>query len=312
MRLVTPGKFAWIWSLVVRAQDLAFVRPTKVDASHYNLGNKVEVEWTTPFEYTNLEIWQGPRLDSSFAMSSLLSGFSLLSIVLVYVRRLTGYGSENASADITSFTWKAKPLDDLDFLPAFHFRLQRGDGENFCDGCIATSIDFRVSNMAENGESVLSSSSKGKSGGLSGQDKLMIGLSIGIASAVVIAFLSLVCCTQRYLKFRRRCCRRKRLQAMHPDWLAETSLLKEFNADREDHGLRSQCYSLASTKGSRDTDRPKSYLEAFEFEDIDGELRPGWEALFLNAYFDGSGPERWRQPEPDWPLVDIPGDVLIR
>ncbi|KAI5364007.1 hypothetical protein Slin15195_G096620 [Septoria linicola] len=291
MRLVTPGKFVWIWSLVVRAQDLAFVRPTKVDASHYNLGNKVEVEWTTPFEYTNLEIWQGPRVDSSFAMDSLL---------------------KNVSADTTSFTWKAKPLDDLDFLPAFHFRLQKGDGENFCDGCIATSIDFRVSNMAENGESVLSSSSKGKSGGLSGQDKLMIGLSIGIASAVVIAFLSLVCCTQRYLKFRWRFCRRKRLQAMHPDWLAETSLLKEFNADREDHGLQSRCYILASTKGSRDTGRPKSYLEAFEFEAIDGELRPGGEALFLNAYFDGSGPERWRQPEPDWPLVDIPGDVLIR
>lgn len=237
---------------------------------------------------------------------------SLVDCTRPHWQLLTDYGSENVSSDTTSITWKAKPLDDMDFLPAFHFRLQKGNGDNFCDGCIATSIDFRVSNMAENGESVLSSSNKGKSSGLSGQDKLMIGLSIGIASAVVIAFLSLVCCTQRYLKFKWQIYRHKRLQATHPDRSAETSLLKGFNAGLEGHELQSQCYSLASTKGSRDTDRPKSYLEAFEFEDIDGELRPGWEALFLNAYFDGSGPERWRQPEADWPLVDIPGDVLIR
>ena len=84
----------------------------------------------------------------------------------------------------------------MDFALPFHFRLQKGDGDNFCDGCIATSVEIRVSNIVNEDTSVVAAQKSG--GGLSGQDKLMIGLSIGIASAVIIGFITLMCCTQRY------------------------------------------------------------------------------------------------------------------
>lgn len=107
-------------------------------------------------------------------------------------------GTENASNSTTTFTWKAKPLDNLHFAEAFHFRLQKGDGDVFCDGCIASSVEIRVSNIVNTETSVVAD---GKSGndGLGSQDKLMIGLSIGIASAVIAGFITLMCCTQKYV-----------------------------------------------------------------------------------------------------------------
>ncbi|KAL9531243.1 hypothetical protein SMMN14_05164 [Sphaerulina musiva] len=158
-----------------RTDRLSFVKPSKNDATHFGVGSKVDVVWITPYSNTNLEIWQGPRADGSFAMESLL---------------------KNASNSTTTFTWKAKPLDNLHFAEAFHFRLQKGDGDVFCDGCIASSVEIRVSNIVNTESSVVAD---GKSGndGLGSQDKLMIGLSIGIASAVIAGFITLMCCTQK-------------------------------------------------------------------------------------------------------------------
>ncbi|CAK1367224.1 unnamed protein product [Cercospora beticola] len=89
----------------------------------------------------------------------------------------------------------------MNFAPPFHFRLQKGDGDNLCDGCVADSLPLSVANVGVNDNSVLTSTANPNSGnhGLSGQSKLMIGLSIGIAAAVVTAFVTLVCCTQRYV-----------------------------------------------------------------------------------------------------------------
>ncbi|GIZ48753.1 hypothetical protein CKM354_001180300 [Cercospora kikuchii] len=178
MRLVTRWTAIWAWTSLVTGQDLAFTKPVKLDPSQHALNSKVEVAWTTPFENTNLEIWQGPRADGSFAVESLL---------------------KNASQDTTTYTWKAKPLDNMNFAPPFHFRLQKGDGDNLCDGCVADSLPLSVANVGVNDNSVLTSTANPNSGnhGLSGQSKLMIGLSIGIAAAVVTAFVTLVCCTQR-------------------------------------------------------------------------------------------------------------------
>lgn len=56
-----------------------------------------------------------------------------------------------------------------------------------------------MSNIADSDNSVVAATETG--GGLSGQDKLMIGLSLGIASGVIIGFITLMCCTQRYVRF---------------------------------------------------------------------------------------------------------------
>lgn len=56
-----------------RTDRLSFVKPSKNDATHFGVGSKVDVVWITPYSNTNLEIWQGPRADGSFAMESLLS-----------------------------------------------------------------------------------------------------------------------------------------------------------------------------------------------------------------------------------------------
>lgn len=73
MRLVTRWTAILAWTSLVTGQDLAFTKPVKLDPSQHALNSKVEVAWTTPFENTNLEIWQGPRADGSFAVESLLS-----------------------------------------------------------------------------------------------------------------------------------------------------------------------------------------------------------------------------------------------
>ena len=52
---------------------LSFSKPSKLDTTHFGVGAKVDIEWFSPFEHTNLEVWQGPRADGSFAMASLLS-----------------------------------------------------------------------------------------------------------------------------------------------------------------------------------------------------------------------------------------------
>ncbi|KAM3413996.1 hypothetical protein BST61_g10660 [Cercospora zeina] len=178
MRLVTGWAAICAVASVVAGQDLAFTEPTKLDPSQHALNSKIDVAWTTPFQYTNLELWQGPRADGSFAVISLL---------------------KNALQNTTTYTWKAEPLDNMDFAPPFHFRLQKGgDGDNLCDGCVVNSVDFSVANVGVNDNSVLASPDpNGGNQGLPSQSKLMIGLSIGIAAAVVSAFVTLVCCTQR-------------------------------------------------------------------------------------------------------------------
>ncbi|KAF2213560.1 hypothetical protein CERZMDRAFT_96392 [Cercospora zeae-maydis SCOH1-5] len=177
MRLVTGWVAICTGASVVAAQDLAFTEPTKLDPSQHALNSKINAAWTTPFQYTNLELWQGPRADGSFAVISLL---------------------KNAPQNTTTYTWKAAPLDDMDFAPPFHFRLQKSDGDNLCDGCVVGSVTFSVANVGVNDNSILSSEDPNSgNGGLSSQSKLMIGLSIGIAATVVSAFVTLVCCTQR-------------------------------------------------------------------------------------------------------------------
>jgi hypothetical protein len=59
----------------IAQQPLGFVSPsvsaTGSQQVQYVVGDEVAVEWTSPFEYTTLEVWQGPKDDGTWVVNTL-------------------------------------------------------------------------------------------------------------------------------------------------------------------------------------------------------------------------------------------------
>jgi hypothetical protein len=75
MLIVTQLAILFTWAGLVAGQRLEFVSPSGGDPQTYTTGALVKVQWNTPFEHTNLELWQGPAKDGSFRMRTLLGTY---------------------------------------------------------------------------------------------------------------------------------------------------------------------------------------------------------------------------------------------
>lgn len=255
---------------VAAAQDLAFLSPRRGDVTHYDVDEEVSIQWQTPFESTNLEVWQGPNEGGSFAMRTLIGKRRDVRAVLLYADRRVANTTGN------TFHWKAQALDGMTFHHDFHFRLQKGSQPNFCTECSANSETFYLSTLsnlpnAPQARAMSPEMRKSTGGGLSTKDRVGLAVGLGIGIALLTASLTVLLLIRKSRrqvdegKQKEHSQRSAKELDAHAHWIAET--------------CRSSTYAPSCTTVSTNN-RPKSYLEAFEFQDIDGSIREGWSSLF--------------------------------
>lgn len=269
--------------LTTAADKLAFVSPSGGGSVQYEEGKEMAIEWTTPFERTNLEVWQGPHRDGAFAMKTLVCRCQ------DRMSRMRSGNADNTTAnggpDQTSYSWTAQSLDETDLTRTFHFRLQKSDQPNLCPGCTAQSEVFRVGDSTKIvtvPANVTPLPPDQNDTGLPRQDRLMIGLSIGIAAFVVISFVTLVVCTQRYRNTQARraqdLAEQECIDAEQRELARQPIPLQLDELTRCSTTYADSCRSWTTSKQSIHN-RPKSDVAAVEIEHVDGEIGPGWETL---------------------------------
>jgi hypothetical protein len=133
------------------AQDLAFISPDLTPVvggaalPHYTVGEYVTVQWTTPFEETNL---------------------------LVYQLKETAYAYEvlalNYLQNVTFYVWTAGAVDGepLNTDHPFHFVLENGKSYS-CVGCVTQSPQFNVRRAQPQAASTSTTSSTSSAAGAS-------------------------------------------------------------------------------------------------------------------------------------------------
>ncbi|KXS94411.1 hypothetical protein AC578_9490 [Pseudocercospora eumusae] len=277
---------------VLRAAQLGFVSPAAGGALRYTPGQQVYVSWHTPWAFTNLEVFQGPREDGTFAVNVL--------------------GARLPQSE-TTYLWNSSSLLGSELSAPFYFRLQKSDLPNDCDTCAANSPSFAVleSNSATStststaaaststmeasptsaapaatttapdvaaaASSYIAAQTAKTYDGLSTGAKLGIGLGVGLGSALLAALLVTA------VFFMRR--RKRRFSEQEPTFDAvdrekELSLAQSQMQEPVPVHSRPQTEYSFLTKSSGKT---KSYHGPFEFEDEqNGTPRPGSERLFTH------------------------------
>ncbi|KAI7308763.1 hypothetical protein KC315_g13241, partial [Hortaea werneckii] len=119
------------------AQSLEFVNPAPNALTalggdlSYELGEQVEVRWTSDFEATNVDVYQGQ--DGAYALESL---------------------GRNLPPSNTSLTWTASAILGTNLSLPFHFQLSNGAGSTQ-----VSSLDFYIRQDASASSSSTSTSS---------------------------------------------------------------------------------------------------------------------------------------------------------
>jgi hypothetical protein len=105
-----------------QSQDLSFTGPSILSSTTYTAGQYVTVSWTTPFEKTNLLVYQ--LKETAYAYQVLALEFS---------------------QNKTFYVWTAGAVDGQPLTSAhpFHFVLENSDSYS-CQGCVTLSKDFNV------------------------------------------------------------------------------------------------------------------------------------------------------------------------
>ncbi|EME38417.1 hypothetical protein DOTSEDRAFT_29463 [Dothistroma septosporum NZE10] len=103
------------------AQQLAFLSPS------FNQpiapGQAVTVSWKSPYEFTNVEVLQGPDNNGLYSTDILAA---------------------NATQDLNTLIWTANSAPGNDYSVPFLFRLQKGDSPNDCAVCTTSTSAFSV------------------------------------------------------------------------------------------------------------------------------------------------------------------------
>ncbi|KAF2173655.1 hypothetical protein M409DRAFT_15933 [Zasmidium cellare ATCC 36951] len=227
------------------------------DPVRYDAGQLVNVSWTTPYEYTTLELWQGPNEEGSFALDVLAANFT---------------------QNVTSFMWNATASEGDESMQRSFLRLQKGDLPNTCDRCTADSAIFRVSDptartscssssatpstVAPTPAAAVATSSVPSSyshSGISERARLGIGLGVGLGVGALMIILGIL-----LFGLNRRKKRRQAHQHTYGQPDAVRNSLASAGAD-----------SWMSKHSSK-----MSYHSRFEFETPDGSVKEGSEALW--------------------------------
>ncbi|KXT08004.1 hypothetical protein AC579_5980 [Pseudocercospora musae] len=282
---------------VLQAAQLEFVSPAAGGALRYTPGQQVNVSWNTPWEFTNLEVLQGPREDGTFAVNVL--GASL-------------------PRSETTYLWNSSSLLGSDLEAPFYFRLQKSNLPNDCDTCSANSPSFSITarepatstaaastststmeasstsaapaaaptapDVAAAASSYIAAHTAQTQDGLSTGAKLGIGLGVGLGGALLIALLVVA------LSFVRR--RKRRFSKQEPSFDA-VDREKDFSQpqpqmqepvpvnSRPQTEHDSRLSGVADSFLTKSSGKTKSYHGPFEFEDEQkGTPRPGSERLF--------------------------------
>ncbi|USW54843.1 hypothetical protein Slin15195_G081620 [Septoria linicola] len=244
---------------VLQAAQLEFISPAAGFVGVQD-GAQVDVVWSTPWELTNLEVWQGSGQDGSYIVDVL---------------------GANLTQQTTTYSWNAPSTADS--RGPIHFRLQKGDLPNDCETCIASSSTFSIEGAAtqprasstptsspEAAESTAAAASTSAPGGISHGAKLGIGLGVGLGAPIFFALIALM-----LLCLRRRQRRQHQIEQLN-------------NVHRRQKEMQAQEVVAADTRYStgaeswltKSSEKTKSYHGPFEFEEEPGRVKPGWERLF--------------------------------
>ncbi|TKA26962.1 hypothetical protein B0A50_05153 [Salinomyces thailandicus] len=128
---------------VVAAQSLEFIQPAANALTAlgnewtYDNGEEVVVRWTSEYDFVNLDVYQGPQEDGSFALESL---------------------GENLPSTRTSMTWRANAIAGANVSLPFHFELSNAANPT-CGECTVNSLNFYVRRPTASSSSSTTSSS---------------------------------------------------------------------------------------------------------------------------------------------------------
>ncbi|KAK4497997.1 hypothetical protein PRZ48_010653 [Zasmidium cellare] len=234
--------------------SLAFTSPVGglngSDPVRYDVGQLVNVRWTTPYEYTTLELWQGPSEAGSFSLDVLAA---------------------NYTQNVTSFVWNATASGGAETEQRSFLRLQKGDSPNTCEECTADSAVFRVSDPnarptisstvapTSAADATSSPSPSSSHSDLSESARLGIGLGVGLGVGALVVLLGiLLFCLNR----------RKKSQQAHQ------------HAHGPPNEARDSLASAGADSWMSKHSSKMSYHSRFEFETPDGSVKEGSEALW--------------------------------
>ncbi|KXT08375.1 hypothetical protein AC579_2991 [Pseudocercospora musae] len=272
-------KLLFLWKAIValtsvaEAQRLAFITPNGGDPTQYTEGQDVQIRWTTPFQLTNVEVWQGPRQDGSYSTRSLRA---------------------NCTPDQTSLSWRAGSLSGEDFQHGLLFRLQKSDEPNLCAACVAVSQQFRVkqvprlvadpvtvkvqSDTPANAQvSATTDSNASKSPGVSLKAEIGVALGIGLAGAAAIMIFCVLWWRKKYLH-------KKGLKEAQQHGLGDARQVPMELEEKLQYNLyQSSVRASYTTTGTAASGKAPSYFDPFEFEDEDGRIREGWYSLWADG-----------------------------